>query len=181
VLYEILFLISSSAHDFLELQSLKDRKSSEGTRDILDVSAFCAHKPIPGFISNIYNKCIHTHSDENVVFHEFIHAIHYYGTTQEQNNMLKILYNKYNVNSDNYDIKSYAFVDVYEFFATMSQVYCQMSYNLKASGNVTYIILKNNLPELYTFLESIFNIDPNNALIALCTNCNQDLLCKRQI
>jgi hypothetical protein len=175
-----LFLIGSSAHDFLELQSLKDVKSAEGARNVLDVAGFGPIKPTPGFISYIFNKCDNpTYLDEDVVFHEFMHAIHHNGMTQKQKDVLNELYNKYNVLSNIYDIKSYAFVTVFEFFAEMAQVYCQMTFRLDVTGKITHKILKNYLPELYIFLGSILNIYPNHALIAICTSCNQDLLCCR--
>jgi len=177
-----LFLISSSAHDFLELQLLKNEKTAEGVRNLLDIYAFGPSIPIPGFISNIFNKCAdRIYLDDNIVFHEFMHAIHFYGFSQEQNNILKELYNKYNVISDNYNIKLYAFVNVYEFFAEMAQTYCQMKFGFDQEKRVrvTHKILKDNLPEMYTFLESIFNIYPNHALNAICSNCNKDLLCCR--
>ena len=175
-----LFLIGSTAHDFLELQSLKDVKSSEGRRNMLDVLGFSPSKPTPGFISNIYNKCDNgTHFDEDVVFHEFMHSIHYYGMTPKQKDVLNELYNKYNVISNNYDIKSYAFVTVFEFFAVMAQIYCQMTFRLDVTGRVTHKILKDHLPELYIFLASIFDLYPNHALNAICTSCNQHRLCCR--
>ena len=177
-----LFLIGSSAHDFLELQSLKNEKTAEGVRNILDIFAFGPSIPIPGFISNIFNKCAdRIYLDDNIVFHEFMHSIHFYGFSQEQKNVLKELYNKYNVISDNYNIKLYAFVNVYEFFAEMAQTYCQMKFGFDEAKRVrvTHKILKDNLPEMYTFLQSIFNIYPNHALNAICSNCNKDLLCCR--
>ena len=107
-----------------------------------------------------------------------MHAIHYFGMSQEQINIVKNLYNKYNVYSNNYDIKeTYAFTNEYEFFAVMAQVFSGMIYRPDTSGRITYITLKKNLPDLQTFLESIFNINPNHALKAICANCYLDLLC----
>lgn len=175
-----LFLIGPNAHYFLEFQVLKDMKSAEGLRNILDVLAFGPNKPTPGFISEVYNNCVNTHWNENVVFHEYMHAIHYYGMTEKQQLVLTELYNKYNVRSNYYNIiDAYAFVTVLEFFAVMASVYCQMTFRLDITGNITNKILKDYLPELYIFLESIFDVYPNHVLNTLCDKCNQDYLCCR--
>jgi len=174
-----IFLIGSNAHDFLELQSLKDIKSSEGGRNVLNVYGFGPVKPIPGFLSNIFNKCNDPYFNDNIVFHEFMHAIHFYGLIQKQQDVLNELYNKYKVLSNIYDIKSYVFVNVYEFFAEMAQVYCQMTFRLDATGGIIHKILKENLPDMYIFLKSIFDIDQNHVLNAICKKCKENLLCCR--
>jgi hypothetical protein len=108
-----------------------------------------------------------------------MHVIESDGMTQQQKDMLNKIYNKYNVSSNIYDIKSYAFLNVHEFFAEMAQVYCQMTLRLDVTGGVTNKIIQDDLPEVKTFLETIFNINPNSVLNAICTNCNQNLLCCR--
>jgi hypothetical protein len=175
-----IFLIGSSAQNFDEFQSLKGLKTSDGLRIQLDIPAFGTNRTVPGFISNIFNNCYNsTYLDEDIIFHEFMHEIESRGMTQTQKDILNNIYRKYNVFSNYYDIKSYAFVNVHEFFAEMAQVYCQMTSRLDVTGGVTIKILQDYLPELYTFLETIFDIYPNDVLNTMCTNCNKKLLCCR--
>lgn len=171
-----IFLIGPSARDFDEFQSLRDLKTIEGTRNILDIPAFSTNKPLPGYISNIFNVCNNS-TNEDIVFHEFMHVIESDGMSQNQKDVLNELYKKYNVPSNNYNINSYAFVSVHEFFAEMAQVYCKMTLRLDVTGGVTINILRQYLPDLNTFLESIFNISSNYVLNAICYNCNKNLLC----
>lgn len=173
-----IFLIGSSARNFDELQSLKNMRTTEGNRNMLDIAAFSPSNSLPGFISNIFKNCDNQYSnDEDIVFHEFMHVIMSDGMTQTQKDILNKIYNKYNVFSNIYNIKSYAFVHVAEFFAEMAQVYCSMTIRLDVTGGITKQILFNYLPEVITFLETIFNKNPNHVLNTICTNCNQLNLC----
>lgn len=170
-------LIGSSARDFTDFESLKNIKTTDG-RNALDVNAFATNKPLPGFLSNLLNKCDYSENEnENIIFHQFMNIIMSDGMTKKQQDIFNEIYKKYNVVSKIYDINSYAFHTVKAFFAEMAKIYFSMTIRLDATGGITKQILIDHLPDVKTFLETIFYINPNYALNIFCINCKLHRLC----
>jgi len=176
-----IYLVGASTRDFHEFKIFENSKTTDGTRNLLDVKGFATNKPIPGFISIDFNFCKYDNEyPESIVFHEFAHTLHESGFSQQQKKRLTSLYDQYNVKTNKYNINSYAFSSENEFFAEMAQIYCQMTYRLDVTGNININILRYELPDMFLFLASIFNINNSNKmLLSFCDLCNNHKLCCR--
>lgn len=172
-----IYLIGNSARDFTEFNLFTNTQTTDKTRNLLDVKGFATNKPIPGYLYIGFNDCINENNDDDIVFHEFMHTIHKSGLDKIMGTELDYIFNKYKITNNIYNINSYGFQDVFEFFAEMAQVYCGVTTRLDVTGNVTHTILKNNLPDMYNFLKKIFK---NNYSIRenICAqNCNNTFCC----
>ena len=110
--------------DFHEFKIFENSKTTDGTRNLLDVKGFATNKPTPGFISIDFNLCKYDNEyPESIVFHEFVHTLHESGFSEQQKKKLTSLYDQYKVKTNKYNINSYEFSTENEFFAEIAQIY----------------------------------------------------------
>jgi len=170
---KFIFLVGDSGKDFTEFLHFHDVKTSEGSRNLIDISAWGPLQPSPGFIKNTYSTCINQ-IDENIIVHEALHAIHLYGFDSNKQNRIIELYKKYNNPNNNYNTSGvYGFVTEFEFFSIMTSVYLGMNVRMDVTGNINKDILKQHLPDMYSFLKELYP-DPEVFKEKVCSilKCN---------
>lgn len=170
-----LYIIGDRPGSFSEYDVFKNANTSMDDRLISDLPAFGTNAPYPGFLSVDFSNCSTLSKYESITFHEFMHTVEISGMTQQQKSRLILLYNKYNVRTPKYNIDSYAFSTVHEFFAEMAQIYCKMTKRLDVTGGITIDILQQELPEMFSFLEEIFY--NHKSIETFCQFCNYHNLC----
>ena len=159
-----IYLVSKSARDFKEFSA---GVTGDG-RQVLDLLAFGTSKPTPGFLSSDFEGCTHPYYEEDIPFHEFSHTLHVDGMTEDMKAQINDMYNKYKVPSPNYSINSYAFTTELEFFAEMSQVFCEVTVRKDVTAGLDKAAMKAHLPDMYAFLDSLYDLSVNRIKQASC-------------
>jgi hypothetical protein len=154
---------------------LKNIKTVENSRNILDVDGYGPNKPLPGYLSIKYNLC--PEINEDIIVHEFLHVIHQIGFTNELKTEILNLYQKY---AKLNNVKDYGFIDQYEFFAEFGQIFLNATIRLDNTNNITRNIMMNNMLDLWNFYLKIFDINKIQSVYdKICENsCPGNLLCK---
>ena len=165
-----IYLISKSARDFPEFMSRFGGSATGDGRTLLDLMGFGTNKPIPGYLSSDFEGCDHPYYEEDIPFHEFAHTIHIDGFTDQMKARIQELYDKYKVASPHYNINSYAFANSMEFFAEMSQVFCEVTVRKDVTAGLDKAGIHAHMPELYSFLDSLFDVTINYIKRASCAN-----------
>ena len=159
-----IYLVSKSARDFQEFSA---GVTADG-RQVLDLLAFGTSKPTPGFFSSDFEGCTHPYFESDIPFHEFSHTLHTDGMPDDMKAQIRVMYNKYKVPSPNYIINSYAFSTELEFFAEMSQVFCEVTVRKDVTAGLDKAAMKAYLPDMYVFLDSLYDLSVNQIKQASC-------------
>ena len=162
------YLVSRSARDFEDFKKLENEVTSDG-RTKLDLMGFGPYKPTPGFLSSDFEACDHSYNEEDIPFYEFSHLVQFSGMSTQMKERVVSLYQQYKVENDNYNIDSYAFSSEYEFFAELSQVFCEVSVRTDVTAGLDKSSLKEFLPDMYAFLDSIYDLSNNQIKEASCS------------
>ena len=160
-----IYLLGKSPRNFTEFTL---RFTEPWQLYLLDIMAFATNVWIPGFISTDFEGCAHPYFEDDVPVHEFMHTVHLDGFSDDMKARVNFLYNKYKVPNPNYNIDSYAFVDDREFFAEMGQIFTEVTIRKDVTAGLDKAGLKRYLPEMYAFLESIFDVSNNKIKKASC-------------
>ena len=160
------YLVGDSARDFAEFVTAFDNTTGEY---VLDKAGFSTNKPLPGFLSSDFEGCSHEHAFEDVPVHEFMHTIHLDGFDDVMKSQLNGLYEEAMVSPyRTYDTTSYAFQNVMEFFAEMSQIFTGVTVRRDVTGGLDIHSLKAELPKMFAFLNSIFDVSTDCVKQASC-------------
>lgn len=177
-----IFLVGNSPRDFTEFDIVINSKTIDNNRNIADLTAFSTNTPLPGFISDIYNECRTIYRDEDILTHEFLHAIMNSGFTSEQRIQLENIYTLYKPQYaayeqlfsifEGYD-SVYAFLTSEEFFAIMGQIFFELTSRLDddSTGGINKQKLQTTLPQMYQFLDQIFNSENSVRNKSCILNC----------
>jgi len=172
-----IYLIGETPLDFKEFDWLKDVRSTDGNRNIMDLTAFATNLPTPGYISSKYNNCYCGYLDEDIIVHEFLHTIQLSGFDNLIQEEFMKLYNEYKVINNDYSITSYAFLNDRELFSELGQVYFGVTTRMDeaSTGGINLNLLKTKLPKLYSFMDNIFKSENSvrqKSCAQNCPNCN---------
>jgi hypothetical protein len=167
-----IYLVGETPSEFSEFDRFENGQTIDG-RSIIDLTAFATNPPIPGFISIKYDNCFCIYLTEDIIVHEFLHTIHISGFDSKLKEDLSNLYNQYKVSNNDYSITSYAFSNDSELFAEMGQVYLGVTTRMdeQSTGGINLNKLQNKLPNLYSFMDNIFNRQ-NSVRVKSCQKKN---------
>lgn len=174
-----IFLIGDKVRDFREFDYRKDYWTTADGRNAVELSVpFVDGEKNIGYLSSVNHlNCNNSGLGEsNIVLHEALHFIEYICLEQNHYTEISRLYKKYNIENNNYATKGmYQFSNEYEFFACFADFYINKNSNeYMFISNNSYNnnqIIKEYMPELYTFYENLFE-NTDNLIKTICnTNC----------
>ena len=154
------FIIGGTFDSHIEFSSIGGTFSGE---------AFAPMAPTPGYLGDVVLKFCEDRNYENVVVHEFAHAIHLSGFDTAQTSLMKKLWEKYKaMPTSGWDVSTYIFSNEWECFAELSQIFLGMTSRTDATGGVTLAIIQSQMPDVYAFLKMIYPM-PSTVKTGVCS------------
>lgn len=159
------YIIGESILDYPVFEELFNRTTDDG-RYFHDITAFAASEMLPGYIStDVFTK--DDYYNEDVIAHEILHSINA-ALPPLLRKRLEYIFEKYLSMNDTYDITAYGFMNPDEMFAVFGTVFLGVNDRLDTTSNIILDSLHEHLPELYIFLQDIFNKNTDDIIHTSC-------------